>query len=40
VNPGPHAIYSGMLPGLIAGHYALDDCRIDLARLCRFAGAE
>ncbi|HEX5464702.1 MAG TPA: FAD-dependent oxidoreductase [Burkholderiales bacterium] len=40
VNPGPHAIYSGMLPGLIAGHYAADDCRIDLARLCRFAGAE
>lgn len=32
-------LYSGMLPGLIAGHYALQDVRIDLERLCRFAGA-
>lgn len=30
--------YSGMLPGLIAGHYAYEDVHIDLARLCRALG--
>lgn len=35
-----HTLYSGMLPGLIAGRYGFGDAHIDAASLCAFAGAE
>lgn len=39
VTPNPRQIYSGMLPGWIAGHYALDQCAIPVAPLAERAGA-
>lgn len=40
VTPFPRQIYSGMLPGWIAGHYRLDECVIDLASLAARAAVK
>jgi selenide,water dikinase len=37
VSPDRYMPYSGMLPGLIAGHYGFHDIHIDLEPLCRSA---
>ncbi len=38
ISPDTHTPYSGMLPGLIAGHYSFEQSHIDLERLCQWAG--
>ncbi len=38
LSPNRHAVYSGMIPGLIAGHYRPEECRIDLRPLAARAG--
>jgi len=37
VDPTRYTPYSGMIPGLVAGHYRHEECHIDLVRLARFA---
>ena len=38
ITPSLHQMYSGMLPGWLAGHYSLSDCQIDLSPLAHAAG--
>ncbi len=38
INAGSHAWYSGMMPGLIAGRFGLDECAIALLPLCQRLG--
>ncbi|MDE3012352.1 MAG: FAD-dependent oxidoreductase [Pseudomonadota bacterium] len=40
VTPDVFQTYSGMVPGWMAGHYALRDCQIDLRPLARAAGVD
>ena len=40
VAPHPYYIDDGMLPGYVAGHYALDDIRVPLDSLVQASGAQ
>lgn len=40
ISPGSAAWYSGMMPGLLAGRYAVDECAIALTPWCRVLGIE
>jgi NADH dehydrogenase FAD-containing subunit len=33
VTPYDHVVYSGMVPGMVAGHYSADDCTISIPKL-------
>ena len=39
INPAPTAPYTGMLPGLVAGHYTRAEVEIDLVKLAQSADA-
>lgn len=38
ISPAAFTPYSGMLPGLLAGHYGFEETHIDLVRFCQWAG--
>lgn len=38
IAPHPRQLYSGMVPGFVAGHYTLDDCTIPLEPLVKASG--
>lgn len=38
ISKDVHTPYSGMVPGMIAGHYTHDDAHIDLRKLCEVSG--
>jgi NADH dehydrogenase FAD-containing subunit len=38
--PSPRLLYSGMMPGWLAGRHAFDDCAIDLRRVAESVGIE
>jgi NADH dehydrogenase FAD-containing subunit len=40
LSESPQLLYSGMMPGWLAGRYALHDCAIDLRELAQRAGVE
>lgn len=40
VAPYPRQLYSGMVPGFVAGHYTLEDCVINLAPLLANSGVQ
>ena len=40
IAPYPRQLYSGMVPGFVAGHYALDECVIPLIGLLARCGAD
>ncbi len=40
VAPYPRQLYSGMMPGFVAGHYTVDDCVIPLAPLLANSGVQ
>ena len=39
IAPYPRQLYSGMVPGFVAGHYTLDECVIPLQGLLPGCGA-
>jgi pyridine nucleotide-disulfide oxidoreductase family protein len=40
VTPHPRLLYTGMVPGYIAGHYTIDEASVDLEGLAARAGAK